>query len=79
MIPTEQPPDSTDLSLRSYLTRMFQAIANELLKSRYEPRKDMPAKFGVGDIYYFAGSIPSTAITGEGLWIYKSTGWVQII
>ena len=79
MIPTEQPPASTDLSLRAYLTRMFHAISNELLKSRYEPRKDMPDKVRVGDIYYFSNAIPTTSITAEGLWIYKSTGWTQII
>lgn len=76
----EQAPDHVDHKFRSYLERMFINIDNEFrLVHKFPPRKTMPLKASIGAVYYFEAAIASTPITGEGLWIYKSTGWVQIV
>lgn len=78
-ISIEQPPSDSSSTLKDYLVRMFVSI-NHALKdsSYYPPRNTMPAKFRVGDVFYFSNAIPTTDILGEGLWVYKSTGWTQI-
>jgi len=46
--------------------------------NRFEPRSTLPAKYSAGDVYYFAAAIPATSITGEGLWLRKTSAWVQL-
>lgn len=75
----EQPPSSTSPELAEYLARMFRdvdiAVDNtDMLEVRYI----LPVKPVVGKLYYFGAAIPTTAITAEGYWGYKSTGWIQI-
>lgn len=79
MIPLEQPPYSTDENLKEYLSRMFNNVNISLQQSHIIPRQNtLPARPEVGGIYYFNAAIPSTSITAEGYWGYKSTGWVQL-
>lgn len=79
-IGSETPPVNVDATFKDYLVRMRSAINIALSSPDYfAPRSTLPRKFKVGNVYYFTSAIPTTAITGEGLWIYKSTGWTQII
>lgn len=78
----EQPPLSIDDNLREFLVRRFIDIANQLdLPSKFPERKEMPYKAQPGDVHFFGN--PAThsydaAITAEGWWGMKSTGWVQL-
>lgn len=75
----EQPPGHTDYELAAYLVRQFRKHADEIERSGfYPPRSIFPRRATVGEVYYFSQAIPTTPITGEGLWLYKSTGWVLI-
>lgn len=79
MLHIEQPPLEIDAEVSEYLNRMFVRVDNLFrVVNIYSPRKIYPTKPRIGGLYYFEDSIPSTSITGEGLWLYKSTGWVQI-
>lgn len=78
MITDEQPPESTDTELSEYLSRMFRNAkiedANKDQPIRYS---SIPEKLGIGKRYYFLNAIPADpVITTEGLYLYKSTGWV---
>ena len=81
-ISQEDVPESVDEELREFLARRFIDIAVALDKpSRYVERKEMPYKPQQGSIFYFGN--PGThnydpAITSEGWWGLKSTGWVLI-
>jgi len=76
----EQPPVGIDIPAKDYFVRQFTAINLALGAANYFiPRNNLPKKYRVGEVFYFANAIPTTPITGEGLWIYKSTGWNQII
>jgi hypothetical protein len=78
-ISSELPPIETEVELMNFLVRRFNAVNNVLLdKDYFEPRYTLPNKVRVGDTFYFGAAIPTTDITGEGLWIYKSTGWILI-
>ena len=78
----EYPPADITESLKDYLSRRFIDVDNELKKpSRFPERKTMPQKPQIGNVEYFGN--PAThnydaAITAEGLWIFKSTGWTFI-
>lgn len=79
-ISIEQPPVNTDVAFKDYLIRQLTQINLALSQSNYfVPRNSLPKKYRVGEMFYFADAIPTTPITGEGLWIYKSTGWNLII
>lgn len=79
-IGTETPPIDSDPTLKDYLVRMRSALNIALNSPDYfAPRSTLPRKVRVGNIYYFSTVIPLTDITGEGLWIYKSTGWTLIV
>lgn len=79
-ISVEQPPIGIETNFKDYLVRQLTQINLALSQSNYfVPRNSLPNKFRVGELFYFAGAVPTTPITGEGLWIYKSTGWSQII
>ena len=81
-ISQEDVPGSVEEVLREFLQRRFIDIAVALdSPARYVERKEMPYKPQIGSIYYFGN--PGThnydpAITSEGWWGLKSTGWVLI-
>jgi hypothetical protein len=78
-IPIEQPRVDPPADLIGYLNRQAVAINIALMDVQYfEPLTILPLRVRVGEVYYFANAIPATAIIAEGLWIYKSAGWVQI-
>jgi len=76
----EQPPESFDEEQREWLARLFRQIDIELNKHEIVRRRtDFDEAPQIGKIYYFDNAPPSEPlITGEGLWLFKSTGWVQI-
>jgi len=76
----EQPPRTESLELREYLVRTNAQIAHELVNSNQNPRyTDLPDKVSIGKQYYFLNAVPAhLVITAEGLYLYKSTGWVLI-
>lgn len=79
-IPAEQPRVDVPSDLIGYLNRQTVAINLALMDVQYfVPKTILPERVRVGEAHYFAAAIPTTAITGEGLWIYKSTGWIQIV
>ena len=76
----EQPPVDTDPALASYLVRLFSNIQGALVNTGKLPiNKLAPPKPVVGKLYYFSQSIPPDIANGEGLYIYKSTGYEFII
>lgn len=78
-IALDQPPESTSPELAEWLNKKIVQINLALDQTEMEVLYILPAKYKVGTIKYFGAAIPTTPITGEGLWIYKSGGWVQII
>ena len=77
----EQPPESTDIRLREYLSRQFI-----LLNIALEQNNDFdilyvhPDKFRVGKLYYYGAAIAGDSVVdAEGLYLYKSTGLVKVI
>lgn len=78
-IPIEMPPAVTDPMLREYLYRQLNNINIALGSDNYfPPRGSLPVRVRIGEVHYFKDAIPSTDITAEGLWLHKSTGWVQL-
>jgi len=79
-ISNEQPPVSTDDDLKEWLARRMVElnIAFGQIED-YDVLYQIPEKNFVGMVKYFGAAIPTTAITAEGLWCYKSTGWTQIV
>ena len=81
-ITQEQPPINVERELREFLVRRFIEIGNEFNRpGKFPERKEMPYKSQIGDVHYFGN--PAThaydaAITAEGFWGLKSTGWVQL-
>ena len=74
-----RPPDTTDPDMVAYLEQMFEEVALEIRNSGKFARRDkLPQDPEIGRMYYFNAAIPTTAITSEGWWGYKSTGWVNI-
>ena len=72
---SQEVDDATARLLENLLSRMERSINN----SNQIPRMDaLPARISIGKVYYFNQAIAATAITGEGYWGYKSTGWVLI-
>lgn len=79
-VSTEQPPKGIDDDLKEWLTRLVINLNNKLRNvDDYEVLYAVPDKVFIGMTRYFGAAIATTAITAEGLWIYKSTGWAQII
>ena len=78
----EAVPSSVDDELREFLNRKFIEIAIEFRKhGKFPERKEMPYKAQTGDIHYFgnpASHSYDAAITAEGFWGLKNTGWVQM-
>ena len=72
----ELPPSDTPPLLKSYLVRMLNRLEDSLNDTQQlTVLTALPSKPKIGKIYYFKNAIPATSITGEGAWIYKSTGW----
>lgn len=79
-ISSEQPPSDIDDKLSDWLIRLVRSINNSFHNvDDYDVLYAVPDKVFVGMTRYFGAAIATTAITAEGLWIYKSTGWTQII
>lgn len=73
----EQPPISPD-ALKEYVYRQLVGLESDINQlDKIQPRTAIPAKPIIGKIYYFS-NIVLPAITVEGYWGYKSTGWVLI-
>ena len=74
----EQPPSSTAPELAEYLSRQLDTIQRVLSMQQKPPLLSaVPLKPMVGKSYYFTTAL-NLEITAEGLWLYKSTGWVQL-
>lgn len=76
-------PSFDDLSqVQSFLQDQFLALSIELNKSKEHIQvKVMPTKPKIGKVYYFGNPVSNTydvAITSEGWWGYKTTGWSQL-
>jgi len=79
-IPVEQPRVKFPNDLTGYLNRQTDSINRAFSEVNYfVPKTILPARVRIGEVHYFSAAIPTTAITGEGLWIYKSTGWTLIV
>lgn len=79
MLQIEQPPIEVEADTSAYLNRMFVRVDNLFrIVNVFSPRKIYPEKPRIGGVYYFEAAIPATDITDEGLWLYKSTGWIQL-
>ena len=77
-ISIEHPPEGTDLLLSEYLNRMLVNINNALGQTSFNnPLYTVPDKLQVGRVYYFGAAVLPN-ISAEGLYVYKSTGWVQL-
>lgn len=75
---SEQAPNSTAPELREYLGRQFDMLARTIsMMQKPLSLSIVPEKPIVGKSYYFVAAL-SAEITAEGLWLYKSTGWVQL-
>lgn len=72
----EQPPSDTPENLKRYLSTILQRLDDGITNAMQMPLLTaIPAKPIIGKQYYFKNAIAATAITSEGVWIYKSTGW----
>ena len=72
----EQPPSDTPEKLKRYLSTILQRLDDGITNSMQMPLLTaIPAKPIIGKQYYFNNAIATTAITSEGVWVYKSTGW----
>lgn len=69
----EQPPKSTAPELAEYLVRQLEEFSPQG-SIKLSVFNVLPTKPVIGRLYYF-NTIPSTPITTEGVWVYKSTGW----
>lgn len=79
IIQVEAPQVDDKDMLRGYLNRLVLNLNIALSKFNYHPpRSILPERLKPGEVYYFSAAIATTDITGEGLWLYKSTGWVQL-
>ena len=76
----EQPPASLPEEVREYLARINAQVAYELNNSDQAVRyTDIPNKLSIGKSYYFLNAVPAhPVVTAEGLYLYKSTGFVLL-
>lgn len=64
---------------KEYLARQFVRIDLSLRSTnKLELRYVLPQRYNIGEIFYFAAAIPATAITSEGVWVYRSDGWSKL-
>ena len=77
-IPIDVPPEGTEIELGDYLIRQLTNINGAIDSSQtFTPRFNLPNKPKLGLVVYFGQEILPN-ITGEGLWLYTSTGWIAI-
>lgn len=77
-ISQESPPSSMDGESAEWIARRLVEISIALSQTQnMEVLYAEPDKPEIGHIRYFGAAIDAT-INAEGLWLYKSTGWVQI-
>ncbi len=77
-ISSEQPPEGTEIRLTEYLSRMFVQMNIALDQTKdFDVLYVVPDKLRIGKLYYFGAAVLPD-ISGEGIWIYKSTGWVLL-
>ena len=78
----ELPPFELEDDVRNYLIRRFNEVELEFTKPiGFTIERIAVDKPQIGNIYYFgdpANYNYDVAITAEGWWGYKSTGWVQL-
>lgn len=74
LLPANIDPDLS-LFLRNNFIDINIALGNV---NQIERINAIPDKLSIGKIYYFNNAIPTTPITSEGWWGFKSTGWVNI-
>jgi len=78
-ITEEQPPFDTEANLKEYLARQFRAAKQQDDNAEQTTTYTaLPDKLNIGKVYYFLNAVAATPITGEGLWLYKSTGWILL-
>lgn len=63
--------------LAQFLTRQITDLESKINGATVQKLTALPTRPVIGKQYYFKNAIAPT-ITGEGLWLYKSTGWVQL-
>ena len=74
----EAPPSDTPPVLRAYLLRVLQRLETAIDGGmQMTLLTSLPAKPSIGKQYYFKNAILPN-ISGEGVWVYKSTGWVLL-
>ncbi len=80
-IPDERPPEGTQYELSEYLYRLFTAARYEDDESNRIRRYTLlPNRPEIAKLYYFDNAIAGDPdITAEGLYLYKSTGYVFIV
>ena len=77
-ISLEQAPEQEAPVLTRWLMRLvFQINDSIRTHNKYEPIATLPEKYEAGEVYYFSQAV-TPDITGEGLWLRKSTSWVQL-
>lgn len=78
-IQLERPPiEGIDPNIVRYLDHLVDVIQDLTdQQPRFKPLNNIPTKLAVGRVYYFSRAIDAT-VNAEGLWLYKSTGWIQI-
>ena len=78
----EIPPESFEFDQRDYLNRRFTDVGTLFGQTHeFTPRKQMPYKPQIGHLFYFndpTGQNYDPVITSEGLWVFKSTGYVFV-
>jgi len=81
-ISQEVPPESFPADQRDFLTRRFVDVGTALGQvNNFTPRKQMPYKAQIGHMYYFndpTGQGYDPVITQEGIWVFKSTGYIFV-
>jgi len=72
-------PLGLDDDLSEYLVTLDNRIADSFLRVQtFSPVRKLPARPSPGDLRYFQEPVMPT-INQEGLWFYKTTGWVRVI
>ena len=72
--PQELGPEGVEFLIRLIHEINYALEGNNGHKILYA----VPAKPIVGRTYYFGSAVAGSDISGEGLWIYKSIGWVLL-
>ena len=75
-----RPPEGDSHAIARWLIKFIYEVSQAFtLVDDLDVLYAVPAKVQVGMMRYFGAAIPATAIVSEGLWVYKSTGWVKAV